>query len=219
MDITLHPSAVHGSVQVPASKSQTIRALLIALFASQPSTIHRPLYSSDTLSALGACKALGAVVEASDRKIVLTPPSKFPRSVNIDCANSGTTLYLLAAMMAATDTQATFTGDEQLIRRPVGPLVEALVTLGASVEYQGEKGYPPFTVQGPLTGGSVTMHCHTSQYLSGILLASVMSPSPVHISVPLLNEVPNVRMTLAWLEKQHQVISYTDSLSSIECGR
>lgn len=216
MDITLTPSAVQGSVQVPASKSQTIRALLIALFASQSSTIRHPLYSSDTLSALGACRVLGAVVDETEESILLTPPSSFPPSVEIDCANSGTTLYLLAAMIAATDTRATFTGDEQLKRRPVTPLLEALKTLGASVEYQGEEGYPPFTVQGPIKGGDVTMYCHTSQYLSGILLASVMSPSPVHITVPLLNEIPYVRMTLAWLEKQGQHVSYTDTLSSIE---
>ncbi|MBN2859610.1 MAG: 3-phosphoshikimate 1-carboxyvinyltransferase [Sphaerochaetaceae bacterium] len=216
MDITLTPSAIQGSVQVPASKSQTIRALLIALFASQSSTVRHPLYSSDTRSALEACVALGAILEESEQRIILTPPSSFPRSIEIDCANSGTTLYLLAAMIAATDTRATFTGDEQLKRRPVAPLVETLASLGASVEYQEETGYPPFTVQGPITGGKVTMYCHTSQYLSGILLSSVMSPSSVHITVPLLNEIPYVRMTLAWLEKQGQAVSYTDTLDFIE---
>jgi len=216
MDIILIPSAIQGSVQVPASKSQTIRALLIALFASQPSTIRHPLYSSDTRSAIAACRALGAEVDESEQRIILTPPSSFPSTVEIDCANSGTTLYLLAAMIAATDTRATFTGDEQLKRRPVGPLAEALVSLGASVEYQGEPGYPPCTVQGPITGGEVTMYCHTSQYLSGILLSSVMSSSPVHITVPLLNEIPYVRMTIAWLEKQGHKVSYCENLSSID---
>ncbi len=216
MDITLQPSGVGGSVTVPASKSQTIRALLIALFADSTSTISHPLYSSDTRSALQACTALGAQVEATEEKIVLTPPSSFPSSVDIDCANSGTTLYLLAAMVAATSTRATFTGDEQLKKRPIGPLADALTTLGAEIEYHGKEGYPPFTVQGPLTGGEVTMHCHTSQYLSGVLLASVMSTSPVHIDVPLLNEIPYVFMTLAWLKKQGMEVSYTDDLSSID---
>ncbi len=150
------------------------------------------------------------------KESVLTPPSTFPEEVEIDCANSGTTLYLLAAMVAATKTRATFTGDDQLKKRPVGPLAEALVTLGVQISYQGEEGYPPFTVQGPMKGGDVTMHCHTSQYLSGILLASVMSTSPVHIDVPLLNEIPYVFMTIAWLEKQDQKLKYAADLSSID---
>ncbi len=69
MDITLQPSTVGGSVRVPSSKSQTIRALLIALFASQQSTISHPLYSSDTRSALSACETLGAAIDATEERI------------------------------------------------------------------------------------------------------------------------------------------------------
>ncbi len=215
MDITLKPASVSGTISVPASKSQTIRALLIALFASGRSIIHHPLYSSDTKSALQACRVLGAEVTDDPDCITITPPAQFPSCVAIDCANSGTTLYLLCAMLSATGVKATFTGDEQLKKRPVGPLTDALESLGVNVTFERVEGYPPFTVQGPLHGGELTMHCHTSQYLSGIILASVMSSQPVHIQVPLLNEIPYVYMTIDWLKRQNQMISYTDDLSAI----
>ena len=62
MDITLKKATVSGTITVPSSKSQTIRALLIATFAQGTSIIYNPLISSDTMSCIEACKSLGAEI-------------------------------------------------------------------------------------------------------------------------------------------------------------
>ncbi len=105
MDITLNKATVRGSITVPSSKSQTIRSLLIATFAHSQSIIHNPLISSDTRSCIEACKTLGAIIEEHPEYITVLAPSQFPDSVNIDCGNSGTTLYLLCAMVASKKLQ------------------------------------------------------------------------------------------------------------------
>lgn len=208
MDKTLRPAGVSGSITIPSSKSQTIRALLLATFAKGRSVIHNPLDSQDTRSCFDACRAFGATILQDDSENTLTvdPPLIFPDRITIDCGNSGTTLYLASGLAAQTGALVTFTGDDQLKNRPVGPLVDALVDLGATISYPGENarlGYPPFTIQGPLEGGETTIVCHTSQHLSALLLACPLAIGDSTITVPLLNERPYVQMTRSWLDLQN----------------
>jgi len=217
MDITLNKATVRGSITVPSSKSQTIRALLIATFAHSQSIIHNPLISSDTRSCIEACKTLGAIIEEHPEYITVLPPSQFPDSVNIDCGNSGTTLYLLCAMVASKKITATFSGDNQLNNRPVQPLLEALIDLGVEVSYplsNSREWYPPFTLSGPIIGGGVDILCHTSQHLSALLLSGVMAQESIDISVELLNEKPYVEMTLDWLKQQNLIIKHNTHLTN-----
>jgi 3-phosphoshikimate 1-carboxyvinyltransferase len=208
MDIQLYPSGVSGSIRVPASKSQTIRALLLATFAGGVSVIQNPLDSQDTRSCIEACRAFGAEIQQDDQTASLTviSPISFPPSLAIDCGNSGTTLYLAMGLAATCGSAVTFTGDAQLRARPVGPLLQALTDLGATITYPEDNnrvGYPPFTIQGPLTGGSTEIACHTSQYLSSLLLACPLATADTHISIPLLNERPYVHLTRSWLDQQN----------------
>ncbi|MFW5712899.1 MAG: 3-phosphoshikimate 1-carboxyvinyltransferase, partial [Spirochaetota bacterium] len=71
MKKTIYPSAISGSVPIPASKSHTIRAILIASMADGNSTLRMPLESNDTIAAMRACRALGAQIDMqADRWIV-----------------------------------------------------------------------------------------------------------------------------------------------------
>jgi len=214
MDILLEPTHVSGTIAVPASKSQTIRALLLATFAGGTSIIRNPLDSQDTRSCIAVCRAFGADIRFDEHgSVILHAPKSFPQAVSVDCGNSGTTLYLAMGLAATTGSAVTFTGDAQLQSRPVDPLLQALVDLGATVTYPGKHrraGYPPFTITGPLTGGSTSIICHSSQYLSSLLLGCPLAEQDTQIAVPLLNERPYVHMTRSWLDMQH--IAYqTDS--------
>lgn len=216
MDITLKKGQIGGTIKVPSSKSQTIRALLVATFAQGNSIIHNPLYSSDTLSCIAGCRALGAVIIESEETLIVQSPIEFPTKVTIDCGNSGTTLYLLSAMVASFPIEATFTGDAQLKNRPVRPLLEALISLGVELSYPSnytKQWYPPFTLKGPVKGGSVNITCHTSQHLSGLLLGSILGEGTTEIHVDLLNEKPYVEMTLQWIEKQQLSMEYNKELT------
>lgn len=207
---------VSGSISVPSSKSQTIRALLLATFAKGRSIIHNPLDSQDTRSCMDACRAFGASIkqENNGETFLVDPPDSFPSTITIDCGNSGTTLYLASGLAVQSGASVTFTGDDQLKNRPVGPLMEALADLGATITYpegNARIGYPPFTVTGPLKGGDTTIVCHTSQHLSALLLACPLAIGDSRISVPLLNEKPYVHMTRSWLDLQK--ISYQSNES------
>ncbi|AEC02635.1 3-phosphoshikimate 1-carboxyvinyltransferase [Parasphaerochaeta coccoides] len=215
MDITLSAGKASGTTHIPSSKSQTIRALLIAAMAEGTSIIRNPLYSADTRACMKLCEQFGAHLEYHDDRIILTSGTPSEGPLFIDCGNSGTTLYLGVGLAARAGTPTTFTGDSQLRSRPVGALLSSLADLGASItDPSGNSGIPdtpPFTITGPLKGGTTSIISTTSQYLSGLLIACTASEGDVVIEVPLLYEKPYVGITLDWLDRQN--ISYTASRS------
>jgi len=224
MDIKLHPTQVWGRITIPSSKSQTIRALLLATFAKGTSIIRNPLDSQDTRSCMDACRAFGAQLtrlpsyEGRTDAIRVESPGFPTHDVVIDCGNSGTTLYLATALAAASPHTVTFTGDFQLRKRPVGNLLAALGDLGAQVEYLADGGvplYPPFTIRGPLDGGKTSIECPTSQFMSGLLLGLPLAAGDSEIIAPLLNEKPYVRLTLAWLDSQGIAYTCSDDLQHV----
>lgn len=173
--------------------------------AAHPGRIRRPLRSGDTEAAIGFARSLGVRVEDEGvDSLLLVPPVDGLRAAGhtVDVANSGTTLYLAAAVAACLPGTTRFTGDEQIRRRSAGPLLAALRELGAGVSELGEPGCAPFEVTGPLEGGRVQIDCPTSQYLSAILLAAPRARGPVQIEVGLLNERPYVDMTIDWMQRQ-----------------
>ena len=205
-------------VTVPASKSHTVRALLISAAAEGVSEIINPLDSEDTRSCLSAVRQMGAEVKTGslDKSgtevqswIVKGTGGDFFKENNhgkdlvIDTGNSGTTLYLAAGIAALSDRPVTFTGDDQIRSRPAGALLKSLEDLGAEVSFSGREGYPPFTVHGPLTGGKTSIECPTSQYLSSLLMCAPLASGNTEIEVTLLREQPYVEMTLKWLDEQN----------------
>ncbi|MDR1256434.1 MAG: 3-phosphoshikimate 1-carboxyvinyltransferase [Spirochaetaceae bacterium] len=215
MNITVTPHRFDRTVRVPASKSHTIRRLLVASFAEGVSEIDYPLDSLDARSCLSVCRALGAeITETADeggvrrwtargiggaKGLEKIPPDAPP----LDVGNSGTSLFLALAMASLGSKPVTFTGDEQIARRGAAPLLAALAGLGVTV-HSGENGCIPITVCGSWRGGRVSVECPTSQYLSALLLAAPLAPAGVltEIDVPLLNEKPYIEMTLAYLDEQ-----------------
>jgi 3-phosphoshikimate 1-carboxyvinyltransferase len=95
------------------------------------------------------------------------------------------------------------TGDDQVRRRPVGPLAGALADLGVGVRCLASQGCAPVEiVGGGFRGGTAAVDCPTSQYLSSLLLACPLARGDTEIRVTRLNEEPYVRMTLDWLDAQ-----------------
>src|SRR5256885_16716614 len=82
-----------------------------------------------------------------------TPPPLRPAGEPLDVRNSGTTLRLLAGGASLIDGGSTLTGDASIQGRPMGPLLEALSSLGASTKSVGQDGRPPVEIRGGLRGG------------------------------------------------------------------
>jgi len=210
MEVTIYPRPVKGCIRIPASKSHTIRALLIATLAHGESEIIHPLESADTRSCLEVCRLLGAqITEVKDRWFVkgVSGHPQVPQDV-LNTGNSGTTLYLALSAAALASGYSVFTGDEQIRRRPVDQLLKALRELGAEAFSTRNNGLPPVVVRGPIKGGKASLHCPTSQYLSSLLLGCPLAQGTSEIEVLSLNERPYIAMTLQWLKEQDIKLEY-----------
>ena len=204
MKLVIHKSELAGSVEIPGSKSHTIRAVVIASLADGTSYIRAPLVASDTLAALKACRLLGAEILEQDDWVVrgVGGRPKVPDDV-IDVGNSGTTLYITLGTASLVNGCSVFTGDEQTRRRPAGPLIDALNSLGAKLESTRGNGMPPIIVRGPMRGGDVRLDgSKTSQYLTSLLVNCPLAAGDSRVEVENLIEKPYVEMTLQWLSDQ-----------------
>ncbi len=204
MEKQIKKSRLRGTVKIPASKSHTIRALLIASLAEGKSIIRNPLLSGDTYACINACRYFGAEIEEKNENLHITGLGGKPLTPSniIDVNNSGTTLYLAAGVAALCEGITVFTGDQQIRSRPIQPLIKSLNDLGARAETSGTGGRAPVIIRGPLTGGETSIECPTSQYLSSLLLCTPLGKTNSRIIVPLLHEKPYVEMTLKWLDEQ-----------------
>jgi 3-phosphoshikimate 1-carboxyvinyltransferase len=205
MDLIVKASPLHGKITIPGSKSHTIRALVIATLARGVSRIDQPLVSADTLACLRGCQALGAKYEEHDGYWQITGTAgqpQLPRDI-LDVGNSGTTLTFLAGTAGLVAGYTVLTGDDQIKRRSVQPLLDALTNLGAEALSTPQTGCPPLVVKGGLRGGYTDMLGTISQQVSGLLINCPLAPNDSEIQVIDLRERPYIEMTLGWLDKQH----------------
>lgn len=196
-------ASLRGEIIVPGSKSHTIRAVLLAAMAEGKSVIHNPLTSNDCLSALKAARAFGAkvteepgvwIVEGKGKNLEV--PENF-----IDTENSGTTTYFVASMAALLDGFTFITGDNQIRRRPIKPLMDAINELGAQA-YITRPGTvaPPVVIKGRMRGGKAYFSGFTSQFISSILFSSPLAEDRTEIFVENPLEKPYLQMTLDWMK-------------------
>lgn len=201
MQLVVAPSRLAGEVEIPGSKSHTIRAVVLASLASGTSRIVAPLDSSDTRAALDAARLFGAEVSAGEEWIVTGTAGRPVLPVDVvDVGNSGTTLRIFLGVAALCDGWTFFTGDEQTKRRPLQPLIDAYRLLGAEGFCARGNGCAPAALRGRITGGRTEIRAVTSQFLSSLLVSAPLAERDIEIRVLQLNEAPYVEMTLAWLE-------------------
>ncbi len=123
---------------------------------------------------------------------------------DIDVADCGTAARFLTAFFAAReDNEVILRGSERLCHRPVGPLVEALRSLGADIEYRGNEGYLPLKIKGRrLAGGPVKLDAKaSSQFASALAMVAPLMDKPLKIDLGgEIASMPYLKMTLAMLE-------------------
>lgn len=217
MNFICQNSKLSGEILIPGSKSHTIRGLALAALAEGESVLYQPLSAADTLSAAAAMTAFGADVEQKTGEWTIHGSGSIscPQFSPVNVGNSGTTLNIslgMASLMPA-GSRIDFTGDSQIKKRPVEPLLKSIVELGAEAWSHRGNGCPPLTIGGRLQGGETTLEARNSQYLTSLLIACPLADKTSKINVPLLFEAAYVRMTLEWLQKQNIDIEYTPELN------
>jgi len=181
---TIRPVArLRGEVRVPGDKSISHRALILAALAPGESTIRGSGDGADVRSTAGIVAALGAAVErigedgrTVDYRVVspgadgLSEPDE-----TLDCGNSGTSLRLVAGMLAGLPMTAVLDGDGSLRRRPVARIIEPLRSMGAVLQACDDDSHPPLTVVGatPLRPIDYRTPVPSAQVKSAILLAGL----------------------------------------------
>lgn len=173
--LPIEPSGpINATVSVPGSKSITNRALVVAALADGPSTLSGVLDADDTQAMRGVATALGARVEdAGPASLAITRPVDLDTAASVDARMSGTTARFVLPLLALGSAEHRLDGHAQLRARPMGPSLDALVELGATVRPEGDAGTLPVTVSGPMRSGSVALAGDTSsQFLSGLLLSA-----------------------------------------------
>jgi len=198
MIIKIRPSQVNGSLDAPASKSMTHRALICAALAKGESYVQSPLISDDTDATKRLLESLGVKIEDTLNGYLISGGTFKVPLEDLYCGESGTTMRLMTAICALVDDQCKLTGGIGLSRRPIGQLLDGLIQLG--VECTSEGGYPPVTVNGTgrLKGGVVEIQGDvSSQYISALLLVAPNAEDQVDIMLTTaLESKPYVYMTM-----------------------
>src|SRR5437868_434963 len=193
---------VDATVPLPGSKSVTNRALLLAALADGPGVVRQALRSRDADLMAAAMRALGTELTPSGESVSSVDwhitPGPIRSGVRIDVGLAGTVMRFVPPMAALADGEVFFDGDAHARTRPMGPILDALRTLGADVDNDAL----PFTIRGRVSGGEVTIDASaSSQLISGLLLTGARFEKGVtirHEGRPVPS-MPHIEMTVQML--------------------
>ena len=195
-------------LKAPPSKSYTHRALFVAALSEGESKIIDPLISDDTKYTIDSLKQLGVKILEEPKKDghifkVIGSGGNLKKPVTpLYIGNSGTTLRFLMAVSSLVNGIVTIDGDQDVRKRPVKGLEDALKRLGVAID--SKKGCPPVKISsnGAIGGGTVLEARESSQYLSALLLVSPYSRPNMTIKVSgQVPSSPYVEMTLDVMEQ------------------
>ncbi|MDQ6719786.1 MAG: 3-phosphoshikimate 1-carboxyvinyltransferase [Candidatus Dormibacteraeota bacterium] len=171
---------LQGEVRLPGDKSISHRALILGALADGWSRIHGLSIGADVLSTAACLRALGAEIEDSAvHGFGLDGVRK--AAGPLDCGNSGTTMRLLAGVLAAQGFVSELTGDDSLTRRPMDRVVKPLREMGANAQW------PPLRVGGrlPLHGIEYRLPVASAQVKSALLLAGLFADGTTAVIEPV----------------------------------
>lgn len=167
---------IKGRLTLPGDKSISHRAALIAALSSGASEISNFSSAADCASTVACLQQLGASVETVNGKLHFAGNKKLTAPhAPLDCGNSGSTIRILAGVLAGHDFTAELIGDESLSARPMLRIIEPLELMGASIE--STSGKPPLKIRGSDQLAPITyqLPVASAQVKSAILFAGLFA--------------------------------------------
>lgn len=175
------PNAINATIQLPASKSISNRALILNALSLTPFDIEN----------LSDCDDTNVMIDAFNSQSNL-----------IDVKAAGTSMRFLTAFLSITPGDWIITGTERMKERPIHILVDALTSLGARIEYLGKVGYPPLKIRGTaLDGGEIYISGDvSSQFISALLMIapSMSKGLNIHLEGEIIS-TPYIKLTLGMM--------------------
>ena len=202
MELVISPAGrLRGRVRVPGDKSISHRAALIGALARGDTVIHHFLRADDCLHTVSCLRALGVGIEDEGSRLIVRgmgPRWRAPMTP-LDAGNSGTTMRLLAGILAGQPFQTELTGDASLRTRPVDRIVEPLSRMGARIVASGDGRFPPLRITGgSLRGITYTLPVASAQVKSAVLLAGLLAEGPTTVVEPTPTRDHTERMLAAF---------------------
>ena len=182
-------SRIDLEITVPGDKSISHRAVIVAALSNGVCTLRGFLPSEDCMHTVNAMRALGIKIEQPEpttllihgKKRVLTAPDK-----EINCGNSGTTMRLLAGLLAGQKFESRLVSDPALSKRPMDRVIAPLSEMGASVVAEGPEGTPPLRIQGgSLRGIHYQPSVASAQVKGALLLAGLFARGKTTVKQPI----------------------------------
>ena len=180
--------AVRAEITVPGDKSISHRSVMLAAMSNGACTIKGFLASEDCLCTVAAMRSLGVQIESIDettlvvvgRKRQFTAPKQ-----DIDCGNSGTTMRLMAGILAGQPFRSRLVGDHSLSKRPMRRVIEPLLQMGANLRAEGSNDRPPLVIDGGwLNPIQYVSPVPSAQVKSAVLLAGLFATGKTSVTEP-----------------------------------
>jgi 3-phosphoshikimate 1-carboxyvinyltransferase len=171
--------AIQASILLPASKSESNRALIIDALSGHTCTLHNLSEARDT-------QTMQRLLHSQEH--------------TLDVIDAGTTMRFLTAYLAATNQNKILTGTPRMCERPISILVDALRKLGADISYMNNEGFPPIYIKGIQASGVQQIEIRgdvSSQYISALLMVAPVLPQGLTLTLTgNIGSRPYIEMTI-----------------------
>jgi 3-phosphoshikimate 1-carboxyvinyltransferase len=202
VDLSLNgPHALRGRLRVPGDKGMSHRALLFAAMADGRSRVVGLAGGDDVFRTRRALAQLGVRSTIAGSAVTIdghgveafTEPSRI-----VDCGNSGTTMRLLSGLLAGRDFLSVLTGDDSLVQRPMGRVVQPLRAMGAHLDARAAGTLPPLVIRGGgLVGTTHQLPVASAQVKTALVLAGLQAEGTTEITEPATSRDHTERMLAA----------------------
>ncbi len=217
---------ISGVVKVPGSKSMTNRALLLATLSKKDSKLSGVLFSDDSRHFLMSLEQLGFKLQIDELNKTVTMQGtggNIPNKTGtINVGSAGTAARFLTALLALSDGEYIINCSEQMKKRPMKPLFDALTEMGASFTFLEEDGFLPARVIG--NGGTckdVTMDISKStQFLSALLMVAPLTKNGLRIKITSeKKDGAYIRITRKMMEQFGAQVDFDGEVYTVSGGQ
>ena len=195
-------SPLRGRLRMPGDKGMSHRALLFAAMATGSSRLTHVASGDDVQRTARALDDLGVRVRADDNSAMTINGTGVegmhePAGI-IDCGNSGTTIRMLAGLLAGRPFRAVLSGDASLVTRPMRRVVEPLLAMGAQIEGRGDGDLAPLAIRGGhLVGVRCELSVASAQVKTAVVLAGLQATGDTVVTEPVPSRDHSERMLAA----------------------
>lgn len=193
---------IHGIITVPGDKSISHRAVMLGSISQGKSTIKGFLQGEDCLSTIACFKKMGVEIFQQGNEVTVQGNGvnglKEPIDI-LDAGNSGTTMRLMAGILAGQSFLSIVTGDESLRKRPMARIAAPLRQMGAAIDGRQDGRLAPLVIRGGgLRGIDYVLPVSSAQVKSAVLLAGLYAEGTTRVKEPVKSRDHTERMLKAF---------------------